>query len=772
MSGLPGDAGATAQNYSYIDVGDGSATLSWDYRNTGDYNQDSEVSISDITQIVLNYGTSAGDTNWGTAAAADGDGNLEINISDITPIVLYYATSVTGYKIEHSTLQSGPWAEIDNVATTDSLVDPLRRFEYNIPAPISGDWYRVRAFSSEDPSQGPATDALQVNLLPPGDNPVAVADSGATSGEPPLTVNFFGDASYDDDGTIEAWWWDLEGDGTFETDATITMGAVTHIYESVGTYNATLRVIDNDGRSGTAVIVISVGMPDPGDPPEAFAYCMPNFGWAPLEVFFSPFMSSDPDDTITAYEWDMDGNGSYEVSATSTDGYTSHTFNTAGEYTVGLRLTDGNSNYGFASVSITVLDPAASSVDYWGIYDNTTVERIDIEITQENWDAMWAIPDAEVEVRANAVIFGDDLPDIGIRMKGNSSLNGPGQKKPWKIDTNEFVVGQEFRNMKMVILNNGFKDASMAREVMAYEMLRFAGAPASHSTHAEVWFTIGTELPEFWGVYTMVERVDKKFIENRFIDDTGNLYKAKMPADLTWYGTEISSYPKTNENEICYDKQTNSTAADYSDIINLIDIVDNQVYPTDADFTAALEAVFNVDGFLRYQAVTKLHSNADVYSYMSQNYYLYNNPVTGKFEWIAWDLNEAWGQFGPVVENENNPLYQRGNFGGPGPGREAPLFDKVFGIPKYRQTYAAYLDLLLRNNFTYAKISESAMAYRDLIDGYVIQDEGDKMEYSYIDFAHNWDEQIPGIGVFRCFGIGEFTQTRVDYANAHLLVDL
>ena len=56
-------------------------------------------------------------------------------------------------------------------------------------------------------------------------------------------------------------------------------------------------------------------------------------------VSFNASASSDPDGTIAKYEWDLDGNGSYETN-TGTTPTTSHTYSTAGNVEVGLRVTD------------------------------------------------------------------------------------------------------------------------------------------------------------------------------------------------------------------------------------------------------------------------------------------------------------------------------------------------------------------------------------------------------------------------------------------------
>jgi hypothetical protein len=102
----------------------------------------------------------------------------------------------------------------------------------------------------------------------------------------------------------------------------------------------------------------------------------------------------------------------------------------------------------------------------------------------------------------------------------------------------------------------------------------------------------------------------------------------------------------------------------------------------------------------------------------------------------------------------------------------------VMAVPQYRQACAAYYDLLLRYHFDADEIAGKAKDIHDLIESYVKQ--GDKMYvgpgamYDYNDFDLNWQQDItgnPGPGAF-AFGIGPFTQTRRDYANAHLLADL
>jgi len=766
---LPTASGCIARNFSYLDEGDGSVTFSWTFHNTGDYNQDGEVNISDITPIGINFGKHDGGGDWASASLADGDENGEVNIGDLTPIGQNYQTLVSGYKLEQSSAASGPFSERASFATGEGVAAPALSFSFHDSSPVQDDWYRVRAYSVDGPGLGAATEPLQLSLLPPGLNPVAVPGSDLGSGIVPLTVNFNAAASHDDDGSIVRYEWDLDGNNTFETDATAQSGAAQYTYTEAGSYTVRLRVTDDSQRVGAASLIIIAEPPLDSELPSAFAYVMPNQGWAPLDIRLSAF-GSDDNVGISSYAWDLDGDGTYETDATGSGGYASGLLSTPGLHNVGLQLKDAAGNTAQTAVSVNVWDPASLDVDYAAAFPQDSVARVDISVSQVNWDAMNVDPQAELEVPADAVVNGVSLPNLGLSYKGNSSLNNPFEKKPFKFDIDKYDPLQEYYNMKALIFNNAFKDPSMVREALAYRLMYQAGCWASHTSFVEIWISIGGDAPEFYGVYTMLERVDNKFLGNRSTDDTGNLYKAYMGADLSWKGSDINLYPKY-EGEPVYAKKNNEGAADWSDIINLLQVI-NQT--PDETFKSELEAVFNVDSFLRYMAVTWSHCNLDMYVYMSQNYYLYNDPAQGnKFVWIPWDLNETWGLFGAQDANANHPLLAKTDIG-MGSGGSRPLFERVFAEPEYRLRLAAYYDLFRRSWFDYATVRAQAQQMHDFIEPSV--DQGDKMPFPMSAFDTNWGDTDytggGGPGGFPAYGIAHFTQLRNQYVDEHLLEEL
>lgn len=187
--------------------------------------------------------------------------------------------------------------------------------------------------------------------------------------------------------------------------------------------------------------------------------------------------------------------------------------------------------------------------------------------------------------------------------------------------------------------------------------------------------------------------------------------------DLVYYGESIEDYP-TQNGQYAYGKDNNREDPDYSDIIELCYVVDGAEHASTEEFAEALEEVFNVDSYLRYMAVITLTMNWDSYPWTGNNFFLFHNPVTDKFEWIPWDL--TWGG------DASMPLFERSQ---PTVSPYAPLFENVFKVEKYKRQYSAYLDLLIREYFNYENIYQVSKDHHDLIAPYVTQDTGDKMYF-------------------------------------------
>jgi len=164
--------------------------------------------------------------------------------------------------------------------------------------------------------------------------PIAQFQATTVDWYAPASVLFDAGGSVDSDGQITAYDWAF-GDGSTATGET-----AVHTYFSVGTYEVTLRVCDNDGEWGetTQDIVVLVPPAPQNNPPVAEFTFAPSSPSAGEQVGFTAASSYDPaamqPKSITSYSWSF-GDGQNGTGTTTT-----HAYAATGDYQVRLVVTD------------------------------------------------------------------------------------------------------------------------------------------------------------------------------------------------------------------------------------------------------------------------------------------------------------------------------------------------------------------------------------------------------------------------------------------------
>jgi PKD repeat protein len=174
------------------------------------------------------------------------------------------------------------------------------------------------------------------------DNPPTAAVHGPATVGLGQAATFDATDSSDPDGTIVSYAWDLDDDGSFET----TGAHPSVAYATPGRRTVRLRVTDDDGASASAVATITVT----NQAPRA-VIALPASRKVNADLAFDGSGSSDPDGSVALYEWDLDGDGSYETAgARPVARYT-----TTGKRTIRLRVTDAFGLTATATTSITIV---------------------------------------------------------------------------------------------------------------------------------------------------------------------------------------------------------------------------------------------------------------------------------------------------------------------------------------------------------------------------------------------------------------------------------
>lgn len=338
---------------------------------------------------------------------------------------------------------------------------------------------------------------------------------------------------------------------------------------------------------------------------------------------------------------------------------------------------------------------------------------------------------------------GEIFNNVGIKVKGNSSFNNPSQKKSFKLDFNEFVSGQDIHGLKKLNFNNSFKDPSFMREKLVNDFLIDHQIPAPRTTYCNVYMN-----GQLWGLYTILEEVDDEFCDHWFGSNDGNLFKGDPHGDLRWKGSASQSLYETE-----YELKNNSTANDWSDLIGLIDVINNT---SSSDLQSALDTKLNTATFVKQWVVCNMFSSLDSYIGSGHNYYIYHDTVTNKFQWISWDNNEAFGSFKiglTTTQLMNMDMYYIST------PASRPLCNNMLNNTYYKSLYnSAYCEL--KQDFTHAYFDSKIDSIKNTIQASVYADPKKFYSNNSFDSSINHDINITGPGGIAVFGLKSFITNR------------
>lgn len=343
--------------------------------------------------------------------------------------------------------------------------------------------------------------------------------------------------------------------------------------------------------------------------------------------------------------------------------------------------------------------------NYGVVFNQTKVNKIHIVFTTQEWNDMQTdlLSVKNGGYREEPAYFpvdfyfnGKQWYEVGVRYKGNSSLkNTNSGKLPFKFNFDVFedkfpeINNQRFYGFKKLAMGSGYKDQSLMRDKTASDVFRHFGVPATRASFYEIYIDRGDGIYHYFGSYTMNEVVEDTFLKNYFGSETGNCYKPDgQGARFATAGFTLTSFHK----------KTNVESADQSDIQAMYDALhSNTRISNPTVWKAGLEAVFDVDGFLKYLAAMNTIQNWDCYGRAPHNYYLYNDPSMGKLRWIVWDCNLA---FDEGTGNRKSLSFDMNEV-----GTKWPLINYIIADAAYKARYKNYVKSFVNTTFTSSRMN-------------------------------------------------------------------
>lgn len=302
-----------------------------------------------------------------------------------------------------------------------------------------------------------------------------------------------------------------------------------------------------------------------------------------------------------------------------------------------------------------------------------------------------------------------ETKEFDVRTSGNFTNGTP--KSSYKIGFNN--DDERMYAMRSINLKSMWNDVSQMREALAWSLMKQAGVRSSRHTYARLCIN-----DRYYGLYSMIEQVDKAFLKDHFTkdNDDGNLYKAYWadigPATLEYRGpTGASYFTAANIDDRSYQLKTNEDPDDdpalqtYDDLAALVAAINGVGLPGGDEkfntpaYRAQIEAIFNVKQFLRWASVNTLIGAWDNYWRTPANYYIYDSGKKGAgngfmakpfFTWIPWDYDNTFG-----IDFFNTPWHAANIVSWESAGAKLPLITNLLKNQEYLRYYLDHVDYML-----------------------------------------------------------------------------
>ena len=311
-----------------------------------------------------------------------------------------------------------------------------------------------------------------------------------------------------------------------------------------------------------------------------------------------------------------------------------------------LTLAGCTTAVGTVAGTTTSSDATTTVATASGVWDSSVVHTLDIEIADDQLATSvdtYLSSGEKVWVTATVTIDGVTFDDVGLKLKGNSSLRSvtaetPAADLPWIIRLDKFVDGQNLDGWTEFVVRGNSSETSL-NEAVALDLLEQTGLASEQAVLAAVTIDGATALR------LVVQNPDDAWTEAEL--GSGLLYKAESGGSYDYVGDDPAAYATSFDQE-----------AGEDDLTPLIDFLQFVNESDDATFAAELSSRLDVDAFATYLAFQDLVGNTDDIDGPGNNSYLYYDTDSGRMTVVTWDLNLAFGQ-------------TPGGAGG-GPGQGAP----------------------------------------------------------------------------------------------------
>ncbi|MCA9682828.1 MAG: CotH kinase family protein [Myxococcales bacterium] len=275
--------------------------------------------------------------------------------------------------------------------------------------------------------------------------------------------------------------------------------------------------------------------------------------------------------------------------------------------------------------------------------------------------------------------------DAEIRLRGNTKNWDPlpGDKMQFQINFQRNDPDGHFLGLNRILFDAATYNRHMLRDRLALSIMREVGIPAPCANNARLMVN-----GEYYGIFTNIEKLDEAYLERAWADPSGNLWKR-----ASW------------------ELKTNVDTANNARLSAL----------RDATTLATIEQYLDLERSLLVFAAEAAIPDSDGMWAGGLNYYFYDDPISGQFQLLPWDLDNTFERWddppdGVYPVNPDPVVYEKPNTW------HRPWYDLALQDPSWFAYYIDSIDLILHQAYTPEKLLGRIDTWTEQIQDAVFED--------------------------------------------------
>jgi hypothetical protein len=345
-----------------------------------------------------------------------------------------------------------------------------------------------------------------------------------------------------------------------------------------------------------------------------------------------------------------------------------------------------------------------------------------------------ACPDSDSDAEMNATwITVDGVVSGGtttqLRYNAGARNRGHGSRKSNPNNYHVNIPGDRaWKNLTGINLNSQYAHC----QLLGSAVFRRCEVPMAESRAVQVRVnsTNLMSLPglpdnDSFGSYAANEQYNGDFVRRSFaLDPQGNSYRGIRDsalcdtslngvADLIWSGTNYAVAAYTN----AYFKQNNTLQNDWSDLIDLVGVLNSTNGHFASNYVADVQQRLNVDEWMKYMALNTLLDNDEtcLANGVGDDYALYRGVNDPRFLALPYDLDTMLGR-GLTPVSPHHSIFRM---------NALPAMDRFMKTPAFAPLYYKWLKTLADTTFAPAQMNP---LLDQLLNGFVPQATIDTMK--------------------------------------------